>query len=124
VFKILAKDLLLLRTLCLLVSLAFALSGPAGATSQNPSDIPGLKNFTLPDGSLPVICYGNGTPDTEPGNHCDQCLQSWTPPLAAGEAPLTHPVRQISASRDAKRRQTDDDFHGVNAHPVRGPPLS
>ena len=121
--KLFEKDPLLLRTLCVLVSLAFLLSVPANASKQPTTSTPDLTAFTLPDGTLPIICFGNGQPDSELGGHCEDCINSPNLPLAMGNALPILFMAQVPVD-DVKRNRPLVKRHPINTPPARGPPLS
>lgn len=123
VIELLKKDLALLRTLCLLISLAFVFPGSAIAAGQLNSASADPAAFALPDGSIPIICFGNGAPDTKPGKHCDECLQSLNQPMNVGELLFAQSLNQKSDPHNRYSQAGIHDLPGKDANPVRGPPL-
>ena len=122
--KAFKEDKSLLRTLCLLVALVFAAAGPANAVKLQSSSTHDLAAYALPDGTLPVICFGNGEPVSELGDHCDECLQTLSKSQAVTSDTIVELLGRAANRELTKRRQYCSDFAKEDANPVRGPPLS
>ncbi|MEP1209698.1 MAG: hypothetical protein ABJM29_00855 [Rhizobiaceae bacterium] len=120
----LGKDLALLRTLCLLVTLALTTTWPASAAQQFSSSVPDITAFALPDGSLPIICFGNGAPESDAGGHCDECQLTLVQPLAVAASELAYFLSPASNAQTNGRLTFLGSPRASHAHPVRGPPLS
>lgn len=122
--KAFGKDKSFLRTLCLLIALVFAAAGPANAIKLQGSNAPDLIAFALPDGSLPIICFGNGEPVPELGDHCDECVQTLASYKAIASNVFVELLRHEAACQHTKHRQYCSGLSAESANPVRGPPLS
>ena len=122
--KAFEKDRSLLQALCLLLALVFAAAGPANAVKLQDSSTHDLAAYTLPDGTLPIICFGNGDPVSEPGNHCDECLQTLSKSKAVTSDAIVELLGRATNCEQTKRRQVCSDLTAEDANHVRGPPLS
>ncbi|NKB50893.1 MAG: hypothetical protein GKR97_01495 [Rhizobiaceae bacterium] len=118
------EDLPLLRTICLLIAFAFVSANPAGAAQLQITPTLGLAAFALPDGSLPVICFGNGEPLSSADDHCDACLQSQSIPHAIAGPDNDFVVPVGAGGLSANRMSGFDDWRELAANPARAPPVS
>ncbi len=129
-FRALNKDMPLLRTLCLIIVLAFVLASPARAVQLQTSPATpasstwNLGAFTLPDGLLPVICFGNGAPQSNIDDHCDECLQPLTNPVVVADTDNCFTIPLVSTQLSVNRRWAIDELRELIANPARAPPFS
>ncbi len=70
----LAKELMILRTLCVLIALSMGMLSPVLANAAQSGSELATSEFALPDGTPQVICFGNGGGKTDNTVHCDDCL--------------------------------------------------
>jgi len=73
---LLAKELMILRAFCVLIALSMSALSPVLANAAHADQEISQSSYSLPDGSSPIICFGNGDDLHEDSNHCDECLLS------------------------------------------------
>jgi len=114
-----------LRTVLLTVFLVLGFSASASANqySQSPHHEIDLSTYALPDGTVPVICFGNGSPESEDSHHCDECLSALGKALFSGaqatDVDRTPAVRPSLEGAKVFIVAVDD-----HDNPARAPPAS
>lgn len=119
----LLQKLAFLRLVCMVLAASASAMTPSNATSLNaaPAGID-LVEYALPDGTLPVICFGTGAPADENSGHCDLCL---VPLVSVLKSQTDAPLLQLEPSREASdilRRSPDRGLSLWTSHPNRAPP--
>lgn len=121
-FAEVSKSRFLIRVFTWMFALALVIPSPAEALNTSPSI--DMSKYTLPDGSLPVICFGDGNTQGKADIHCDECLSASAPSADQTTKPSTiYPDR--SAALKAGRTLSADlagTFRAEN--PARAPPVS
>jgi hypothetical protein len=118
------KSTWLLKMVCLLLAGALATFTPVDAREEQLPSGFDTTAYALPDGSLPVICFGNGESDSDVASHCDDCLQcsGQSNTLSRSAALLSDPSYQTMAWFAFDDRSID--LENRRSNPTRAPPLS
>lgn len=119
----LARELMILRAFCVLIALSMGAVYPALAKVGQTSSELSASEFSLPNGTLQIICFGNGDAETENAAHCDNCLLTGNPlvHLAASNG--------IRLPLLVKIGKVQTNIHAINFHDFlmrkqsRAPPL-
>lgn len=119
----LSTYLSLVRILSVLAALGLVLAGPA--YSKIPASNPqlDLSEFTLPDGTLPIICFGNGAPVTSQTPHCHDCLTGKLVSALPGSTSVSIRYALSILNTTVSVVRIGGSGFGQN-HPTRAPPVS
>lgn len=66
----------LIRLFCLVFAVSLATASPVVADHSAPPPGVDLSQYALPDGTFPVICFGDGESSTTDALHCDECVST------------------------------------------------
>ncbi len=84
--------------LAVLLIVSFVTLAPAVNVDRTSVAGKDLSAYILPDGSLPVICFGDGTPTQDQAKHCDDCINGFgNSSLAPKQANFTIPVKPVKS---------------------------
>ena len=110
------------RALCILIAVGLGSLSPAH--SKNEIGVADdLSQYVLPDGSLPVICFGDDQTGTSSTEHCLDCLANQELSKTGSSETLYFLSVFDGAQRLTKARLIDQETV-AKSNPPRAPPFS
>jgi hypothetical protein len=119
----LAKERMMLRAFCVLIVLTMGFMTPVLAKSVQTGSQLSHNEWSLPDGTVPIICFGQDELDTQNITHCDECRFHFNQ-IAALPSESSTPfsiVFKLGTLHSASSSITSHDF--LKRRRSRAPPL-